>query len=193
MAFLFLQSAAIERLFLYLKLGGNMKELMFQDKSIRLIEKDGKQWASAADIARALGYARSDHVTRLYDKHKAEFSQSMTMLTIIETADPRNDGVLLNKTTARMFSLRGAHLIAMFARTNKAQEFRRWVLDIIDQHQAKPSLIQEWFEAKAALDAQDKFASLCGKGLSDHRTRKPPLIQRLSVITQKIQPSLQFM
>lgn len=33
----------------------------------------------------------------------------------------------------RVFSLRGAHLIAMFARTPVAKEFRRWVLDILDR------------------------------------------------------------
>lgn len=98
---------------------------------------------------------------------------------MIEPADPQIDGLLLNKTTARVFSLRGAHLIGMFARTNKAQEFRRWVLDVIEQHQAAPSLIQEWYEAKAALHAQERFASLCGKGLSEHRHRKPPIVKRL--------------
>ncbi|WP_354666697.1 P22AR C-terminal domain-containing protein, partial [Escherichia coli] len=34
---------------------------------------------------------------------------------------------------SRVFSLRGAHLIAMFARTPVAKEFRRWVLDILDR------------------------------------------------------------
>ncbi|MDR5615566.1 MAG: hypothetical protein RAM38_15530, partial [Arsenophonus sp.] len=33
----------------------------------------------------------------------------------------------------RIFSLRGAHLIAMFARTHIAKEFRKWVLDILDK------------------------------------------------------------
>lgn len=169
-----------------------MKELMFQKQPIRLIERDGKKWASAADIARALGYARPDAVTRIYDKRKIEFSGSMTMLTMVETADPQTDGLLLNKTTARVFSLRGAHLIGMFARTKKAQEFRRWVLDVIEQHQAEPSLIQEWYEAKAALDAQDKFASLCGRGLSEHKRRKPPLIERVCQISERLQPSLQL-
>lgn len=165
-----------------------MKELMFQNQPIRLVEKDGKQWASAADIARALGYSRADKVTRIFDRHKAEFSASMTQ--IVETPTLGASGNLVTQT--RVFSLRGAHLIAMFARTAKAQEFRRWVLDVIEQHQASVSLIQEWYEAKAALDAQDKFASLCGKGLSEHKTRKPPLSQRLQAIAERIQPSLQL-
>lgn len=166
-----------------------MKELMFQDHSIRLIEKDGKRWASAADIARALGYANADKVTRLYDRHKAEFSASMSMLTMVQDLDAQT-GCPGQFRTGRAFSLRGAHLIAMFARTAKAQEFRRWVLDIIEQHQSAPSLIQEWFEAKAALDAQDKFASLCGRGLNEHKARKPPLMGRLAAIAERMQPSL---
>lgn len=169
-----------------------MKELMFQNQPIRLVEKDGKKWASAADIARALGYARPDAVTRIYDKHKAEFSSSMTTLTVMQTADPRNDGVLLNKTTARVFSLRGAHLIGMFARTSKAQEFRRWVLDVLESNQASPSLLQEFYEAKAALDAQERYASMCGKGLSEHRIKKPPLSRRADELLKRMQPSLQF-
>lgn len=168
-----------------------MKELMFQNQTIRLIEKDGKQWASAADIARALGYSRADMVTRIYDKHWAEFCHSMTTLTMIETAAPRNGG-LLNKTTARVFSLRGAHLVAMFARAAKALEFRRWVLDVLEHRQAAPSLIEEWFEAKAALNAQDKFASLCGRGLSEHKREKPPLAGRRKMIADRLQPSLLF-
>ena len=165
-----------------------MKELMFQDHAIRLIEKDGKKWASAADIALALGYSRADSVTRLYDKHRAEFSDSMTC--IVETTETAFSGALVAKS--RVFSLRGAHLIGMFARTSKAQEFRRWVLDILDGHRAAPSLIQAWYEARAALDAQEKFASLCGRGLSEHKTKRPPLQKEAEALMSRIQPSLQF-
>lgn len=166
-----------------------MKELMFQNQTIRLIERDGKRWASAADIARALGYARADSVTRIYDRYKAEFSESMTCLAMAQDLDPQFDGPGQFRT-ARVFSLRGAHLIAMFARTSTAQAFRRWVLDVLDKQQATPSLIQEWFEAKAALDAQDRFASLCGRGLSEHRRNKPPLQERVATIAAQMQPQL---
>ena len=168
-----------------------MKELMFQNQSIRLVEQDGKKWASAADVARALGYSRADAVTRIYDKHKAEFSESMTTLVMVQDLDHRN-GVAGQFRNARVFILRGAHLIGMFARTNKAQAFRRWVLDILEGHTAAPSLIQEWYEARAALDAQEKFASLCGRGLSEHKTKRPPLKTVVDALMTRIQPSLQF-
>ncbi|MGC6299300.1 hypothetical protein ACMXZB_12455, partial [Pasteurella multocida] len=37
-----------------------------------------------------------------------------------------------------IFSLRGCHLIAMFARTPIAKEFRKWVLDILDRETNQP-------------------------------------------------------
>jgi hypothetical protein len=37
----------------------------------------------------------------------------------------------------RIFSLRGAHLLGMFARTPIAADFRRWVLDILDKETAQ--------------------------------------------------------
>lgn len=39
--------------------------------------------------------------------------------------------------TVRIFSLRGAHLIAMFANTEIARDFRKWVLDILDKEVQK--------------------------------------------------------
>lgn len=169
-----------------------MKELMFQNQPIRLVEKDGKTWASAADISMALGYSRADKITRIYDRHKAEFTHSMTI--IVETPTLGVSGNL--RTESRVFSLRGAHLLAMFARTEKAQEFRRWVLDVLDENAKNKtsvqSLMSQWYEAKAELDNQQRFASLCGKGLSDHKTRKPPLYQRVINIAHQIQPQLQL-
>ncbi|MBB3213430.1 prophage antirepressor-like protein [Herbaspirillum sp. Sphag1AN] len=166
-----------------------MQELMFQDTSLRLVERDGKQWVGAADIARALGYAEPGKVTRLYDRHKAEFSQSMTRLFEMPTL-----GVPGNlRTKTRFFSLRGAHLVAMFARTSKGQEFRRWVLDLIESQTDKhKSLLQLYYEAKADELAQERFASLCGRGLSEHKRVMPPKRNRVNEILSLLQPSLQL-
>ncbi len=48
------------------------------------------------------------------------------------------------KQDSRVFSLRGAHLIAMFARTPKAKEFRRWVLDILDREVAHSPVAKQF-------------------------------------------------
>lgn len=44
----------------------------------------------------------------------------------------------LQHKKVRVFSLRGAHLIAMFASTPVAKEFRRWVLDLIEKEATVP-------------------------------------------------------
>lgn len=165
-----------------------MSELIFEGKKLRVIERDGQTWLTAADIAAALGYSRSDKVSRIYQAHSAEFRASMTAL--VETPVSGFSGITAE---ARLFSLRGAHLVGMFARTRKGVEFRAWVLDQLEA-QAGPnrSLMAAWFEAKAAVDAQAKFASMCGRGLQEHQSRKPPLAARLAEIDKKLQPSLQF-
>lgn len=168
-----------------------MHELKFNDHNFALIERDGKTWLTATDIATALGYKRSDQVSRIFERHEREFTTSMT--AVVETVSLGNAN-LINE--ARVFSLRGAHLIGMFSRTSKGEEFRRWVLDQLDSMEAQAvpqrSLMVEWFEAKAAVDAQDRFASMCGKGLCEQKKRKPPLMDRLRSIAEKLQPSLNF-
>lgn len=41
-------------------------------------------------------------------------------------------GVASTGTEVRLFSARGAHLFAMLARTERAAQFRRWVLDVLE-------------------------------------------------------------
>lgn len=166
-----------------------MQELKFNDHTFKLVESDGKTWLTAADIATALGYSRTDQVSRIFLRHQREFSPSMTLIFRNTTL-----GFGIQPSDTRLFSLRGAHLVGMFARTNKGIEFRAWVLDQLDEleRQASPtrSLMAAWFKAKAAADDQDRFASMCGKGLSEHKSRKPPLAERLHQISSQIQPSL---
>ena len=51
------------------------------------------------------------------------------MTQVVENLDTVNLTVRV-----RIFSLRGCHLLAMFARTPVAKAFRRWVLDVIEQY-----------------------------------------------------------
>ncbi|MBY0432352.1 MAG: hypothetical protein K2Q10_14240, partial [Rhodospirillales bacterium] len=102
--------------------------LTFQGTDIRIIDRDGHPWVTAADLGRALGYSRGDKAGRLYERNKAEFSEDMT--AIIETPISGGSGITAK---VRIFSPRGCHLIAMFARTARARAFRRWVLDVLDR------------------------------------------------------------
>lgn len=171
--------------------GYAMQELKFNDHNFALVERDGRVWLTATDIATALGYSRSDQISRMFLRHEREFSSEMTAVVENTTLGHAN-----LSSEMRIFSLRGAHLIGMFSRTANGEKFRRWVLDQLDEidRHAAPnrSLMAAWFEAKAAVDAQDRFASMCGKGLCEQKKRKPPLMERLRGITEKLQPSLNF-
>ncbi|EHJ2888576.1 Bro-N domain-containing protein [Salmonella enterica] len=83
-------------------------------------------WFTSSNIASALKYANSRAVTMIYNKYSDEFSTGMTQVLEVSTSGNYRKKV-------RVFSLRGAHLIAMFARTPVAKEFRHWVLDILDR------------------------------------------------------------
>ncbi|KAA1217149.1 hypothetical protein AWJ09_04630 [Vibrio cholerae] len=101
-------------------------QLTFQGVCLTPIEKSAQLWLTAPEIANALGYAREDSVSRIYDRNKDEFTSGMT-----ETVNLTVSGNY--QKTVRIFSLRGAHLIAMFSRTSIAKEFRKWVLDVLDK------------------------------------------------------------
>lgn len=66
--------------------------------------------------------------------------------------------------------MRGAHLLGMLARTQKAKASRCWVLDILDTI-AK----QQWEQAKAVLEDRREQAREEGRGLAAWRWRKCPL------------------
>jgi prophage antirepressor-like protein len=123
-----------------------MKSLVFHNTTFHPVVRNGQPWLTAAEIAEALGYSRADKITQLYARNKEEFTPAMT--AVVEnpkmrfTAESKTYGHLQEKV--RIFSLRGAHLIGMFARTKLAAEFRRWVLDILDQYTAQlPQNTQE--------------------------------------------------
>jgi anti-repressor protein len=90
-------------------------------------------WFTSADLAAALKYKSTKSITNLFNQNNDEFSEGMTQ--VIESVTNGINGSS-RRMKVRVFSLRGAHLIAMFARTDVAKEFRRWVLDILDREVA---------------------------------------------------------
>jgi prophage antirepressor-like protein len=71
----------------------------------------------------------NNSVSRIYDRNPDEFTSAMTLTVNLTVKGFGNGG---SEKEVRIFSLRGAHLIAMFARTALAKAFRKWVLDILD-------------------------------------------------------------
>ncbi|EAP3773737.1 transcriptional regulator [Salmonella enterica] len=110
-------------------------QLVFKSYTLEAIDHEGKIWFTAATLASALGYSRGDKITQIYNRNADEFTPRMTLNLNLRVSGKING---LQHKRVRVFSLRGAHLIAMFASTPVAKEFRRWVLDLIEKESAVP-------------------------------------------------------
>jgi prophage antirepressor-like protein len=110
----------------------NALALTFQEIQFDVVDRNGQPWLQAAQIAKALGYSNDNAVSRIYARNSDEFTDNMTgkvKLTLSGNLE----------TEVRIFSLRGCHLLAMFARTKVAKEFRKWVLDVLDSLTPAPA------------------------------------------------------
>ena len=107
-----------------------MTTLTFQNTTLSVINQRNQTFLTASELGKALEYADPvKAIVKIYDRNADEFTAEMTALVEMQTAGG------LQKV--RIFSLRGAHLIAMFARTKIAKSFRKWVLDILDEEVKK--------------------------------------------------------
>lgn len=109
-----------------------MNTLTFNGTTLTTIVKDNQVWLTSSDLAIALGYKHIKSLNRIYNSNADEFTEAMTK--VIESTE----SVVSSKTKGltakiRIFSLRGCHLLAMFARTDIAKAFRVWVLDILER------------------------------------------------------------
>ena len=110
--------------------------LIFNEITLYPVTYQNSLWIRATELARALGYSDTRKITHLYERNADEFTPEMTQ--VIEITDVPEMGTLENlRRKARIFSLRGCHLVAMFARTPVAKAFRRWVLDVLDKLDAE--------------------------------------------------------
>ena len=104
--------------------------IQFEQTQIEVYDHHGQPWFTGVQLSKALGFSSQKSVANIYNRNKDEFTNEMT-----ESINSRLSGNL-NKTV-RIFSLRGCHMIAVFARTKKAKAFRVWVLDVLEQEVKK--------------------------------------------------------
>ncbi|MFG0518146.1 P22AR C-terminal domain-containing protein [Kluyvera intermedia] len=121
-------------------------DLNFHGKALVPVSNITGTWLTSSDLAKALQYSNSRAVTMIYNKYADEFTSGMTQVLEVSTSGNYRKKV-------RVFSLRGAHLIAMFARTDVAKEFRRWVLDILDREVDHSPIAKQFTD--------DELVSLC--------------------------------
>lgn len=110
-----------------------MQTLTFQNITLAPAKIDTQIWLTSSELAKALNYADSQSVTKIYERNQDEFKSSMSTVAEVQTKG--------GLQRVRIFSLRGCHLIAMFARTPVAKEFRKWVLDILDKEVGAPVVV----------------------------------------------------
>jgi len=132
-------------------------DLNFQGKAIVPVSGMSGIWLTSAEIANALQYKSAKSVTNLFNQNADEFTSGMTQ--VIESVTSGN-----YRKKVRVFSLRGAHLIAMFARTDVAKEFRRWVLDILDREVAHSPIAKQFTD--------EELISLCYQQLWMENSQK---------------------
>ena len=100
--------------------------LTFNAVEFTTISRNGQPWIGSPQIGDALGYAKGRvSIAKIYETHADEFTDEMTAVVKLPTEGGEQD--------VRIFSLRGCHLLAMFARTPVAKAFRKWVLDVLDR------------------------------------------------------------
>lgn len=165
----------------------------FNGTGLALVRHCGQSYLTLSEVARALyskGAPQSatpfeTRVRDLYRRHADEFTGSMTTVIKMQTAGGMQD--------VRIFSLRGCHLLGMFARTERAKEFRRWVLDVLDGSSEDSNRIKSEFQmALVEFTSERAVASICGKGLKRWQGRKQPLESNLKRLTDEIQGTLAF-
>jgi prophage antirepressor-like protein len=126
--------------------------LTFGAHEVKTITREGQRWISNRQLTDLLGYADEKSVHRLYTAHDDEFTQTMAKVFRVATAG--------GKQAMRFFSLRGAHLIAMFARTPVAKSFRVWVLSVLDKEVAEQQAYQATSVSISERQVED-LESLC--------------------------------
>lgn len=103
-----------------------MNELTFKSHTFTPVIVNNLPFLRVPQIEDALNY-RSGKLLQIYNRHADEFTPEMSTILKLKAVDGKMRDV-------RVFSLRGCHLLAMFSKTPVAKEFRRWVLDLIEQH-----------------------------------------------------------
>lgn len=161
--------------------GANIAELKFHDQVVIPFDNgDGKIWFTMETLADLLGYANAGKVSNIYNRHKDEFTDSMTMVTKVRMNGINNS---LREVDVRLFSPRGAHLIGMLSRTKIAKELRIWLLDLAEQEASVPQggvhhTIEQMRNIVAtARKASDEDSSDAGRRLRKRQDDLPELLK----------------
>lgn len=138
-------------------------QLIFKSQTLTPVIVNNLPYLRVPQIEGALNY-RSGKLLQIYNRHADEFTPEMSFLTTIDTKG--------GKQQVRVFSLRGCHLLAMFSKTPVAKEFRKWVLDLIEQHNQVVSQIS--FPELSEFSSEDRqfIQSILAYGVKKYKQGK---------------------
>lgn len=102
----------------------NPVTLRYHQHDLEAVEMGGQMWLRGPQIAAPLGFADEKFLRQLYNRHADEFTHDEARIIPLMTAGGMQDVLV--------FSLRGARLLALLARTPQAKAFRKWVLDVLE-------------------------------------------------------------
>lgn len=103
--------------------------IKFQNNELEVIDINGTPYLRGRQIGDTLQLAKGYRsVQKIFQRHRNEFTPDM-MLSI---ELPTNGG----KQLTNVFSARGAALIAMYAQTPVAAQFRAFILDVLEGKQS---------------------------------------------------------
>lgn len=114
-----------------------MIKQIFNDKEIRFMERDGEYWAVAGDVAKALGYTHTPHMTRLLD-------DSEKAVHNVDTLKGKQNAVIISEV--------GIYEAIWNSRRDEADDFKKWVKQVIKELRQATGL--KGYEAFRMLDKQ---------------------------------------
>lgn len=154
---------------------------------------DNQLWFTSNQLAEALGYKNIRSLNKTYNSNSDEFTSKMTVTTLAVVDDINGSK---RKVKVRLFSLRGCHLMGMLARTEIAKDFRKWVLNVLDDEVDKinaerDSLSFKYNQTCATAALVQRDLSQAGRDLR-HLGQKvmPELLDKLAALESMIQPQL---
>ncbi len=99
--------------------------VIFEGHELDKIYANGGIWLRGSQIGTTLGFIFPEGgIRKLYNRNKHQFTDDMTNQIILDTAG--------GKQLSRVFSPRGAALLALLAKTPIADRFRAFVLDKLE-------------------------------------------------------------
>ena len=101
-----------------------VRQEVFEDLELKVIEQEGEEWFSAEDIGKALGYEQPRlYVMKLFNRNRDEFDG---LYRVVNLGTWLKSGLKL-PYRFNTFNPQGAYLLAILARTPKSKALRRWL------------------------------------------------------------------